>query len=151
MEGPIVHGDKLGRTFGYPTANIDLDDYLRPRVGIYAVEASLDENGRAGPWMGGVASLGFRPTVGGSDLRFEVHLFDFSADIYGRRLRVRPVRYLRDEMKLDGTGALIRQMREDEAEARAILATRAEVDAGAAIKNKSGKNKSGAAPGRGSR
>lgn len=136
LEGPVVHGDKLGRTLGYPTANLDLGDQLRPRIGIYAVEALLEGETF---WRGGVASLGTRPTVGGEDLRFEAHVFDFSGDLYGRTLRVRLLRYLRDEMKLDGVEALIRKMRDDEAEARAVLAARAEVDGGSAIENKSGR------------
>jgi riboflavin kinase/FMN adenylyltransferase len=118
MEGRVVQGDKLGRAIGYPTANIDLGDMLRPRVGIYAVEALVEGEDR---WRGGVASLGYRPTVGGRDLRFEVHLFDFAGDLYDRTLRVRPLAYLRDEIKLDGLDALKRKIAEDEREARAVL------------------------------
>lgn len=135
MEGIVVHGDKLGRTIGYPTANIDLGDMLRPRVGIYAVEASFDDGAT---WRGGVASLGYRPTVGGRDLRFEVFLFDFDGDLYGRTLRVRPVKYLRDEIALDSLDALKRKIREDEGEARAVLAANAKVDDKPGIENKSG-------------
>jgi riboflavin kinase / FMN adenylyltransferase len=147
VEGVVVHGDKLGRTIGFPTANIDLGDMLRPRIGIYAVEASRDDGAT---WQGGVASLGYRPTVGGRDLRFEVFLFDFDGDLYGKTLRVRPIKYLRDEVALDGLDALKRKIKEDEAEARAVLAVRAntavEVDAkveptvddGRGIENKSG-------------
>jgi riboflavin kinase/FMN adenylyltransferase len=145
MEGPVVHGDKLGRTIGYPTANVDLGDMLRPRVGIYAVEALVegedlvsgkpDVSGKPN-WRGGVASLGYRPTVGGRDLRFEVHLFDFAGDLYDRTLRVRPVAYLRDELALDGLEALTRKIKEDEQQARAVLA-RAAVAAGAADHTKS--------------
>jgi riboflavin kinase/FMN adenylyltransferase len=133
MEGPVVHGDKLGRTIGYPTANVDLGDMLRPRVGIYAVEAMIEGETA---WRGGVASLGYRPTVGGRDLRFEVHLFDFAGDLYDRALRVRPVAYLRDELVLDGLEALTRKIKEDEHEARAVLA-RAKVDADASNQTKS--------------
>jgi len=139
LEGPVVHGDKLGRTLGYPTANIDLGDQLRPRIGIYAVEALIEGEGS---WRGGAASLGTRPTVGGVDLRFEVHLLDFAGDLYGQTLRVRPIKYLRPEIALDGLDALTRKMKEDEAEARAVLKARAAVDAGASINNKSGNNKS---------
>ncbi|MGE5537405.1 MAG: bifunctional riboflavin kinase/FAD synthetase [Gemmatimonas sp.] len=130
MEGAVVHGDKLGRTLGYPTANLDLGDMLRPRVGVYVVEALIDGESA---WRGGVASLGYRPTVGGRDLRFEVHLFDFAGDLYGRNLRVRPVAYLRDELVLDGLDALVRKMQEDERDARVVLAR---VSAGASHSNK---------------
>ncbi|HTI88102.1 MAG TPA: bifunctional riboflavin kinase/FAD synthetase [Alphaproteobacteria bacterium] len=133
MEGPVVHGDKLGRTIGYPTANVELGDMLRPRIGIYAVEAMIEGETA---WRGGVASLGYRPTVGGRDLRFEVHLFDFAGDLYDRALRVRPVAYLRDELVLDGLEALTRKIKEDEHEARAVLA-RAKVDADASNQTKS--------------
>lgn len=136
MEGPVVHGDKLGRTIGYPTANIDLGDMLRPKIGIYAVEVLIEGETE---WRGGVASLGCRPTVGGRDLRFEVHLFDFAGDIYGRTLRVRPIKYQRDEVALDGLEALKKMIAEDEIEARAALKTlaNAEVDGGERINNKS--------------
>jgi len=140
IDGKVVHGDKLGRTLGYPTANIDLGVQLRPCTGIYAVEVLIDGEKA---WRGGVASLGTRPTVGGQDLRFEVHVFDFSGDLYDRSLRVRLVSYLRPEMVLDGLDALVAKIKEDEARARAILASRGTVDAGSSIKNKSG-----AAPGR---
>ena len=113
---------------------------LRPRSGIYAVEVLIPGEET---WRGGVASLGTRPTVGGQDLRFEVHVFDFSGDLYDRTLRVRLVAYLRPEMALAGLDALIAKIREDETRARALLAARGTVDAGASIKNKSG-----AAPGR---
>jgi riboflavin kinase/FMN adenylyltransferase len=135
MEGVVVHGDKLGRTIGFPTANIDLGGMLRPRVGIYAVEVSRDDGAS---WQGGVASLGYRPTVGGRDLRFEVFLFDFDGDLYGKTLRVRPIKYLRDEIALDGLDALKRKISEDETEARAVLAAQAKVDDARGIENKSG-------------
>lgn len=136
IEGPVVHGDKLGRTIGYPTANIDLGDMLRPKIGIYAVEVLIEGETE---WRGGVASLGYRPTVGGRDLRFEVNLFDFEGDIYGRTLRVRPIKYLRDEVLLDGLEALKKKIAEDVIEARAALKTRAnaKVDGDGRINNKS--------------
>jgi riboflavin kinase/FMN adenylyltransferase len=134
MEGAVVHGDKLGRTIGYPTANIDLGDMQRPKIGIYAVEVCL---GDSEAWRGGVASLGYRPTVDGRDLRFEVYVFDFDGDLYGRTVRVRPIKYLRDEIALDGLDALKRKIKEDETEARAILKARAAVDGDGLIENKS--------------
>ena len=143
IEGPVVHGDKLGRTLGYPTANIDLGDMLRPKIGIYAVEVCLGERGGDGEvWRGGVASLGYRPTVQGRDLRFEVYVFDFDGDLYDRTLRVRPIRYLRDEVALDGLDALKRKIAEDVAQARAVLTARGMVDGGGPIANKRMENPS---------
>jgi riboflavin kinase/FMN adenylyltransferase len=134
LEGVVIHGDKLGRTLGFPTANIDLGDMLRPKIGIYAVEICL---GEGESWRGGVASLGYRPTVQGRDLRFEVFVFDFDGDLYGRTVRVRPITYLRDEIALDGLQALKRRIAQDEADARAVLAARQAVDGASPIANKS--------------
>src|ERR1700761_5599551 len=79
IEGVVVHGDKLGRTIGFPTANMPMEDYVRPAFGIYAVRTRLAD-GREIP---GVAYIGRRPTVSGVDERLEVHLLDFDEDIYG--------------------------------------------------------------------
>jgi len=112
IEGVVEEGDKLGRQLGYPTANIALGEYLRPATGIYAVRAGiLAADGVR--WHDAVASLGFRPTVGGTDLRFEVHLFDFAGDLYGRTLRVQFVDYLRPEAKFADLAALKAQIAED--------------------------------------
>jgi riboflavin kinase/FMN adenylyltransferase len=121
IEGRVEHGDALGRTLGFPTANLPLGDYQRPKAGIYAVRAGIDEGAQT-VWHDGVASLGWRPTFAGQDLRFEAHLFDFSGDLYGKHLRVALIEYLREERKFDGADALIVQMNKDAAEARAVLA-----------------------------
>ncbi|HEY4136031.1 MAG TPA: bifunctional riboflavin kinase/FAD synthetase [Alphaproteobacteria bacterium] len=121
IEGRVEHGDALGRTLGFPTANLPLGDYQRPKAGIYAVRAGIDEGAQT-VWRDGVASLGWRPTFAGQDLRFEAHLFDFSGDLYGKHLRVALIEYLREERKFDGADALIVQMNKDAAEARAVLA-----------------------------
>ena len=120
IEGRVVPGDGRGRDLGYPTANVCLGDYLRPATGIYAVRAGLEK----GPWHDGAASLGTRPTFGGDDLVLEVHLFDFHGDLYGRRLRVSMVEYLRAEEKFDGAGPLKAKMAEDCARARHLLRRR---------------------------
>lgn len=120
IEGRVVPGDGRGQALGYPTANVCLGDYLRPAVGIYAVRAGLEK----GPLHDGAASLGYRPTFGGEDLVLEVHLFDFHGDLYGRRLRVNMVEYLRAEEKFDGIGPLKAKMAEDCARARRILRRR---------------------------
>jgi len=120
IEGQVEEGDKRGRSIGFPTANIALGEHLRPAAGVYAVEVA-----GLGP---AVANLGWRPTVGGGDLRFEVHLLDFSGDLYGRTLRVTLVEYLRSERKFEGLDALKTQIAEDVRRARAILAGGARQD-----------------------
>lgn len=114
IEGRVEEGDRRGRNIGFPTANIALGEHLRPATGVYAVEVE-----GLGP---GVANLGWRPTVGGSDLRFEVHLLDFSGDLYGRTLRVALVEYLRGERKFEGLDTLKAQIAEDARRAREVLA-----------------------------
>lgn len=120
IEGRVEHGDKRGRTIGFPTANVELGEYQRPRFGVYAVRAGIDLGGDT-VWHAGVANLGRRPTVGGSVERLEVHLFDFSGDLYGRHLRVQLAEFLRPEMKFDGFEALKAQIVADAAEARRRL------------------------------
>jgi riboflavin kinase/FMN adenylyltransferase len=119
IDGRVEHGDQRGRTIGFPTANLLLDGYLRPAAGVYAVRAGV---GRDGPWHDAVANFGMRPTVGGTTLRLEVHLFDFDDDLYGRHLRVALVDYIRAERKFAGLEALKAQIAADCATARAILA-----------------------------
>jgi riboflavin kinase/FMN adenylyltransferase len=119
IDGRVEQGDRRGRTIGFPTANLDLADYLRPAAGVYAVRTAI---GRDGAWLDGVANFGRRPTFGCSDLRLEVHLFDFAGDLYGRHLRVALVDYLRPERKFAGLDALKAQIAADAAQARAILA-----------------------------
>lgn len=136
IEGRVEQGDQLGRKLGFPTANVSLGEHQRPKAGIYAVRAGIDEGART-VWHNGVASLGWRPTFNGQDLRFEVHIFDFTGDLYGRHLRVSLIGYLREELKFDGADALIAQMHRDAAQARALLAT---VDAGAPMENSAARN-----------
>jgi riboflavin kinase/FMN adenylyltransferase len=121
IEGRVEHGDERGRTLGFPTANLALGEYLRPALGVYAVKAGIDE-GRGTVWHDGVANLGRRPTVGGTRVQLEVHLFDFAGDLYGRHLRVALIDHLRAERKFDGLPALKAQIAEDGRQARARLA-----------------------------
>ena len=121
IDGRVDVGDKLGRTIGFPTANIDLADYLRPAPGVYAVRAGIEDGGRT-DWHDGAANLGWRPTVGGKDLRLETHLFDFSGDLYGKHLRVALIERLRPEQRFAGLDALKAQIALDVAQARQILA-----------------------------
>lgn len=121
IEGRVVHGDRRGRTIGFPTANIELGDYLRPAFGVYAVRAGVDRGDRT-VWLPGVANLGARPTVGGTVARLEAHLFDVDPDLYDLHLRVQMIDFLRPEMKFPSFDALKDQIVQDAAAARAVLA-----------------------------
>lgn len=122
ISGRVVHGDKLGRDIGFPTANIQLKHNRPPLMGIFAVELS----GLNGSPLPGVASLGKRPTVKNPDAApvLEVHLFDFNADIYGRRVRVDFLKKLRDEEKYPDLDSLVAQIHRDVAEAKTFLMQR---------------------------
>jgi riboflavin kinase/FMN adenylyltransferase len=122
IEGRVEMGDQRGRTIDFPTANLRLGDYLRPAGGVYAVRVEIEEDEQPHRWRDGVANLGTRPTVGGTDLRLEVHLFDFAGDLYGKHLRVALVEHLRPERKFAGLPELKAQIAADAAQARAILA-----------------------------
>jgi riboflavin kinase/FMN adenylyltransferase len=115
MSGRVVHGEKLGRTLGCPTANIVLRR-KPPLAGIFAVEVELEETHAV---RQGVASVGRRPTVreGGAPL-LEAHIFDWSGDLYGKHLRVAFRKKLRDEQKYDGLDALRGAIAEDMRQAR---------------------------------
>lgn len=121
IAGRVEHGQKLGRKLGFPTANIMLGDYLLPKLGIYAVRAAIDETDHPA-WIDGVASLGYRPTVGGQEIQFEVYLFDYSGDLYGRHLRVALLEFLRPELKFPGLDELKAQIAADCDQARQFLA-----------------------------
>jgi riboflavin kinase / FMN adenylyltransferase len=114
--GEVVHGRKLGRTIGYPTANIALEPNTKLRMGIYAVRMTV--NGRSQP---GVASFGKRPTFDDGPPLLEVFLFDFAGDLYGQMVEVAFEAYLRPEMKFDGVAPLVAQMDHDSLEARRLL------------------------------
>jgi riboflavin kinase/FMN adenylyltransferase len=118
IEGVVQRGDARGRDLGYPTANLALGDYQRPRYGIYAVRVTLDD----GSEHPGVASLGVRPTFDPPTELLEAHLLDFDGDLYGRKIEVALHAFIRDEQKFDGVEALVAEMRNDEAAARRLLA-----------------------------
>jgi len=121
IEGRVIAGDKRGRSLGFPTANVRLGAYLRPANGIYAVRAAAD-NGPQPAWLDGVANIGHRPMFPSNEVLLEVYLFDFDGDLYGRRLRVRLIDYLRPEKTFDGIAELKAQIADDSARARRILA-----------------------------
>jgi riboflavin kinase / FMN adenylyltransferase len=117
IEGVVEHGDKRGRTIGYPTANMSLGNYLRPRFGIYAVRGRLPD----GRILDGAASLGIRPTFEPPKELLETHFFDFSGDLYGQVIEIELISFLRPEQKFDSLGALTAQMDADCEEARRRL------------------------------
>ena len=118
IEGVVQRGDQRGRQLGYPTANLSLGDYQRPKYGIYAVRVALTD----GSEYPGVASLGVRPTFEPPQELLEAHLFGFEGDLYGCRIEVALHAFIREEKKFDGAEALIAHMRDDEAQARRLLA-----------------------------
>ncbi len=119
VTGHVIRGKQLGRTLGYPTANIRPWRGSIPLQGVYAVRARVD----GGPWRDGVASVGVRPAVGGGETLLEVHLFDFDGDLYGRRLETRFLARLRGEEDFASLDALVKQMNNDASAARAVLAS----------------------------
>jgi riboflavin kinase/FMN adenylyltransferase len=120
IEGRVEHGDKRGRTLGFPTANVFLGEYLRPAYGVYAVRCAVDD-GAAPVWHDGVANLGIRPMWQSERPILESFLFNFAGDLYGSHLRVQLVEYLRPELRFDGLEALVERMNRDCAEAKAAL------------------------------
>jgi riboflavin kinase/FMN adenylyltransferase len=118
IQGVVQSGDRRGRELGYPTANLDLGDYQRPRYGISAVRVTLDD----GSERPGVASLGVRPTFEPPKELLEAHLFGFDGDLYGRNIEVALHAFIREEKKFGEVADLVACMREDEANARKLLA-----------------------------
>ncbi|HXZ60989.1 MAG TPA: bifunctional riboflavin kinase/FAD synthetase [Steroidobacteraceae bacterium] len=117
MRGRVIAGQRLGRDLGFPTANLALGRRRAPVAGIFAVQV----RGVAGTALPGVASLGTRPTIGGTEALLEAHLFDFSDDLYGREIEVEFAAKLRDEQRFATLEALTAQMHRDAADARRIL------------------------------
>ena len=118
VRGAVMHGDKLGRTIGFPTANLVMGTYLRPRYGIYAVTARLAD----GRVVKGAANLGIRPTFDPPKELLEPHFFDFAEDLYGQEIEVAFHHFLRPEWKFDGVEAMMHQIARDCDEARQVLA-----------------------------
>lgn len=128
MRGRVRGGNRLGRTLGFPTANIAVKRRRVPLQGVFAVRvhgahasASRQTAGAVHRGLPGVANLGTRPMIGGAQMLLEVHLFDFDADLYGRELEVQFVARLRDELKFESMAAMVEQMHRDAAQARALL------------------------------
>jgi riboflavin kinase/FMN adenylyltransferase len=125
VEARVEHGDKRGRTIGFPTANMRLDHTLKPAYGVYAVRATIIEDDKPAGTFDGVANFGIRPMFEIDVPLLETYLFDFDGDLYGKHLAVELVAYLRPEAKLAGLDALKAQIAVDSAAARAALKTAA--------------------------
>ena len=121
IEAEVQQGDQRGRTIGFATANMPLEDYVLPKFGVYAVRADILDGAFAGQVLTGVANLGMRPTVGTDKPRLESHFFDFEGDLYGAILRVSLLHFIRPEQKFDGLDALKAQITIDSAQAREML------------------------------
>ncbi|MAW81736.1 MAG: bifunctional riboflavin kinase/FMN adenylyltransferase [Parvularcula sp.] len=116
VRGVVAEGRKVGRTIGFPTANLTLGELIEPRKGVYVTRTSVD-----GETYGSVSNFGRRPTVGDTAPLLETFFFDFDGDLYGREIEVAFVEFLRDEQKFDGLEALKAQIAEDCLRARARL------------------------------
>ena len=118
VEGPVQRGRQLGRKLGFPTANVDMADYVSPRFGVYATRTRLSD----GREYAGVANIGVNPTVQGiTRPLLEVWLFDFDEDIYDRIIETDLIAFLRPEEKFDGLETMTKQVMRDAAQARALL------------------------------
>lgn len=118
IEGVVRRGQQLGRQLGFPTANVEVEDYVVPKLGVYATRTRLPD-GREVP---GVANLGNNPTTGEVETRLETWLFDFDEDLYGQVIETDLIAFLRPELKFDSIDLLVQQVLKDEQAARAIVA-----------------------------
>ena len=116
IEGQVAEGEKRGRQIGYPTANLDTDWDILPKTGVYATRAFIDGNR-----LDSITNIGYRPTFGSSKLLIETHIFDFSADIYGKRLRLEFVERIRDEKRFESVDALVARIKTDVERVKGVL------------------------------
>lgn len=117
VKGEVVHGAKKGRMIGYPTANVDTNDYLVPRRGVYATLTKVD-----GAWYKSMSSIGHNPTLNCRiDLSVESNIFDFEGDIYGQTIEVKFIKRLRDEIKFNSVDELIKKIDQDKLDTLKIL------------------------------
>ena len=121
LDGVVVRGAGRGRTLGWPTANVDTEAELRPGPGVYAVRLKMNPfDARA--WLAGAANVGSKPTFGGTEVTVEVHLLDWSGDLYGQRVRVEFLERLRPEQRFGSAPELAEQIRRDVEAARVVVA-----------------------------
>lgn len=108
IEGEVIHGKKIGRALGFPTANMSLQGYEDVERGVYRSEVEID-----GVKYRAMSNVGIRPSVGGKELLLETHVIDFSGDLYGKRLRIYLLEKLRDEKRFSSIGDLKEQLLKD--------------------------------------
>ncbi|MCY7356674.1 MAG: bifunctional riboflavin kinase/FAD synthetase [Rudanella sp.] len=123
LTGTVVKGQQLGRTIGFPTANLQVDDPIKlvPANGVYAVDIQHNGQRLGVPTLVGMTNIGFRPTVAGENQTVETYIFDFDNDIYGEHLTLRFREFIRPEQKFSGLPALVEQLKNDEETARSLL------------------------------
>ena len=118
LTGEVVKGKQLGRTIGFPTANIHIEEEYKliPKIGVYVVKAIVNNE-----VVYGMMNIGFNPTVNGEKQTIEVHLFDFDKDIYDQNIEVSLLHYIREEQKFGSVDALKAQLKQDQNEALAFI------------------------------
>jgi riboflavin kinase / FMN adenylyltransferase len=121
LDGVVVRGAGRGRTLGWPTANVETDAEIRPGPGVYAVRLRVGPPWNT-PWLGGAANVGSKPTFGGTEVTVEVHVLDWSGDLYEQRVRVEFLERLRPEQRFGSAPELAAQIRRDVQAARAVVA-----------------------------
>lgn len=126
IHGDVIHGDARGRELGFPTANLQIDDeYVLPASGVYAVSVGLvNAHGHADSHWFGILNAGYRPTVAGKDFRMEVHILDYTGDLYGHSLRIAFLQRVRDELKFPNLGDLQAQIDADVKQVRTVFLRR---------------------------
>jgi riboflavin kinase/FMN adenylyltransferase len=121
IRGEVLHGDKRGRTIGYPTANLKLGSLLHPAYGVYATRVQILDDGPDSLWFPAATNIGIRPMFAVQEGQVEAHILDYDRDLYGKILRVCPVKRLRGEAKFDNLDALVAQIGTDCREVRSLL------------------------------
>jgi riboflavin kinase/FMN adenylyltransferase len=121
LDGTVVTGQGRGRGLGFPTANVDTQNELRPAPGVYAIRVRFRAEPE-GSWRPGVANIGVKPTFGGNAVTIEAHLLDFSGDLYGKELRVQFLEHLRPERRFGSVAELVGQIKRDVEAARTVIA-----------------------------
>jgi riboflavin kinase/FMN adenylyltransferase len=121
LDGMVVAGAGRGRGIGFPTANVDTQNELRPGPGVYAIRARLPGEPE-GTWHGGAANIGVKPTFGGTEVTIEAHLLDYAGDLYGKELRVQFLERLRPEQRFGSVAELVGQIKRDVEAARTVIA-----------------------------
>ena len=118
IEGKVLKGRQLGKKIGFPTANIDIKDYVLAKPGVYAVKVKINNNSKI---IKGIANLGYRPTFNQKKILLEVHLFNFSENLYNKYLTINFIKFIREEKKFKGIGQLQKQIKKDLLKAKKIL------------------------------